>query len=146
MKTPLFRQHHVSMRLLALIVLIASPMAMARGHVSVGISVPGIGISYSDYGRHGHGWGGHLGGYWPSHGYYGYAPRPVYYDYRPYHRERYRAPYYAPQVVYYDRGGYRDRPRYRDDRYRDGHYDRRHDRRDDYRHRDRRGGYYDRSD
>lgn len=125
--------HRLPRTVLALLALVtialAAPAAFARGHVSIGISVPGLGISYSDHGRYGHGWNGYVSSY-PSYGgyyggYYGYVPRPVYYA--PYYRDSYYRP---SRVVYYDRG------------YDRRHYDR-HDRRDDRRGYAR-GGYYDR--
>jgi len=105
------------------------PAAFARGHVSIGIGLPGIGIGYSDC-RH-CGWGG---------GYYGYAA-PAY-AYEPaYYGPAYYGPSYYPAyyggAVYYGgsygrgyRGGYYGRG-YRGG-YRGGH---------DYGHR---GNYYDR--
>lgn len=127
-----------------------APSAFARGHISVGINVPGLSIGYWGGSRwHDHAYVGV--GYGPSYysGYY--APAPVYYD-----------SYYAPGPVvyysgpayygsYYDDDGYYGHGRYRDydrrgyDRgYRGrGDYDRgdRHYRaRDSYRG-DRRGDY-----
>jgi len=108
------------------------PAAFARGHVSIGIGLPGISLGYSDYR---HGWGG---------GYYGYvapayAYAPAYYGpayYGPSYYSSYPA-YYGGAVYYggsygrnYYRGGYYDRG-YRGRDYR-GH---------DYGHR---GNYYDR--
>ena len=88
-----------------------TPAAFARGHIDIGINVPGVSVGY--YGGHrGHGYvgvGGYYGGY--------YAPAPVYYDdyyYSPY----YDAPYPAYGVVYshphryynhYNRYQYRNR-------------------------------------
>jgi hypothetical protein len=122
-----------------------APAAMARGHLSIGISLPGIGIGYSDC-RHCGGWRGYAGvygGYYPS-AYYA----PAYYPARTYYPSYYDYGYYAAPVVYYD--GYRSRGRhvghrgygYRDYGHRAGYYDHgsRHD------HRDGRGrghgGYY----
>lgn len=124
---------------------LAAPSAFARGHVSIGIGLPGIGLSYSDYGHRGHGWGGYVNSYPSYGGYYGYAPRPVYYP-APYYGNRYyRDSYYRPsRVVYYDRGynGRRDYDR-NDRRYDDrSRYDR-HDRSDNGRSYSR-SGYYDR--
>lgn len=142
--------HRLRRSVLALLALVtialAAPSAFARGHVSIGIGLPGLGISYSDYGHRGHGWGGYAQSY-SSYGYggyggYGYAPRPVYYAAPYYRTSYYRDSYYRPpRVVYYDRGhdsrGYDRHDRRYDDRGRNN----RHDRRD----RDHsRGGYYDR--
>lgn len=143
-----------ALAVLALVTLVlASPSAFARGHISVGISLPGIGIGYSDHGRHGSSWGGYASSYYPSYGGYygggyggyGYAPRPVYYapSYR--YVPSYRDSYYGrpSRVVYYDRHDRRDDRRYdRRDRRDDDRYDR-HDRRND-RQSYSRGGYYDR--
>jgi len=95
--------------LLAAAGLALAPAAFARGHVDVGINVPGVSVGYYG-GHHGHGYVG-VGGYYG--GYYA----PAYYD--PY----YYAPYPAYGVVYnsgyyphrYYRGGhyYRDRGHYR---------------------------------
>ncbi|MEO7430954.1 MAG: hypothetical protein ABIR62_02795 [Dokdonella sp.] len=120
-----------------------APAAFARSHWNVGVSIglPGIGIGYSDYGRHGRGWGGNYYGgasYGYGGGYYGgvYAPAPVYYS------PSYYAPaYYAP--AYYNGGGYyggtsvrySDRPSHR-------YYDRHESRGRDGGHR---ASYYDRS-
>ena len=89
-----------------------APAAFARGHIGVGISLPGVSIGYGGC----HHCGGFVGvGYGGYGGYYGgyYAPAPVYYD------DYYYAPYPAYGVVYrphhYYRGGYyyRDRGYYR---------------------------------
>ena len=100
-----FRKRGFRAMVLGLLVaagLALTPAAFARGHISIGISVPGVSVGYGPYGVVGV--GGYYGGY--------YAP--AYYD--PY----YYAPYPAYGVVYggyphrYYRGGYyRDRGYYR---------------------------------
>lgn len=151
----------VALAMLALVTLsFTAPAAFARGSFGISVSVPGIAIGYSDYGRHGR-WNGYAsGGYSSYGGYYGGSPyyssyNDPYYQsyYRPAYRNYYGGGYYGgrnsyrpSRVVYYDRGGYRDHRggRYDNDHgrsYRGSHGDRgRHDRRRD----DRRGGYYDR--
>jgi len=90
-----------------------APAAFARGHVDIGVSVPGVSVGYYG-GHHGRGYvnvGGYYGGYYgPTYyntGYY-YDPyyAPVVYDsYYSYpHRVYYRGGYY-PNHHYY-RGGY----------------------------------------
>jgi hypothetical protein len=86
-----------------------APAAFARGHVGIGISLPGVSVGYS---------GGHRG-FVGVGGYYGGYYAPAYYD--PY----YYAPYPAYGVVYsgpgyyshnYYRGGYNYRGRGHDHR------------------------------
>jgi hypothetical protein len=135
---------------------IAPSVALARSHWSIGIGFPGVSIGYSDYGRHGHGWGGnYYGGYGGYAGYY--APihhRPVYYGAYSYGPSYYGPSYYGPAyhapvsysagyyysrpaaVVYYDREPVRYHRTSR--RHADGYRD--HDRDDGY----RRASYYDR--
>jgi hypothetical protein len=115
-----------------------APAAFARSHWNVGVNIglPGIGIGFSDYGRHGRGWGGNYygGGYYGyGGGYYGgYVAAPVYYS-PAYYAPAYYGPSYYGGSVYYS-----DRPSHR---YYDRH-DRRDDRRGNYGHR---ASYYDRS-
>ena len=152
------RVARAAVTLLALVSLsFAAPAALARGSFGISIAVPGIGISYSDHGRHGS-WNGYVSGGYSSYGGYGYGGSPYYSSYndpyyQPYYRSSHRGYYggrshYRPsRVVYYDHHdrGYRgDRGRY-DDRGRRG--DRGHSR--NHRSNDsardgRRGGYYDR--
>lgn len=90
--------------------LVLAPSAFARGHVSIGIDLPGISLGYWG-GHHGHGYVG-VGGYYGS-GYYGggyygnYSP--AYYG--GYYGPSYYSGYYAPAPVYY--GGYYPAPVYR---------------------------------
>ena len=90
-----------------------APAAFARGHVSIGINLPGVSVGY---------WGGHHShGYVGAGGYYGgyYAPTyyaPAYYDDYYYADDYYNAPYPAYGVVY-SSGGY-----YPHHHYRGGHY------------------------
>lgn len=132
-------------RSIVLGVLVASgialaPSAFARGHVSVGIGLPGLSVGWSDCRHCGHGWAGN----YYSGGYYGGYYAPAYYSYSPayyapdyYGPSYYGAGYYAPSYYGHPRGSvyyYRDRP---------SHYygrDGRHDSRD-Y---GRRASYYDR--
>lgn len=94
-----------------------APSAFARGHVSIGINLPGLSIgigSHHGYLGIGPGYGGYYGGGYYSPAYYDsyyYAPAPVYYDSYYYsapvvYRSHYRTGYY------YDRGG---DPRYNRD-------------------------------
>ena len=114
-----FRKRGFRAMVLGLLVtagLALAPAAFARGHIGIGISVPGVSVGY---------WGGNrgfvgVGGYG---GYYGGYYGPAYYDgyYAPaYYNGYYAAPYPAYGVVYnsgyyypnhYYRGGY-----YRHDR------------------------------
>lgn len=83
-----------------------APSAMARVHVGVGISVPGVTVGSC--------WNC---GYWGSGVVY-YPPAPVYYAPRPVY---YPAPvYYAPRPVYYY--GYAPRVRYDRGHYRGYHH------------------------
>jgi hypothetical protein len=79
-----------------------APAAFARGHVDIGVSVPGVSLGYCHHCgyRGGYGYVGYYDGY--------YAPAPVYYDdyYAPY--PAYGAVYYSPHR-YYHRYYYRDR-------------------------------------
>jgi hypothetical protein len=124
-----------------------APSAFARGHVSVGIGLPGISLGFSDCRHCGHGgWGGNYYGgvgYYGGGYYSGYAA-PVYYSPAYYEPSYYSYPSYG--AVYYGGGGYysdRYYGRGRHDGYRggyrgrDGHHDR-----GDYGHR---ASYYDRS-
>ncbi|MCW5579316.1 MAG: hypothetical protein KIS89_11785 [Dokdonella sp.] len=85
-----------------------APTAFARGHVSVGISLPGLSIGWSDC-RHcgyGYGWAGNYG-YGGYYGGYGGYYMPAYYRPRTYYAPVYYAPaYYGPAYygAYYDRG------------------------------------------
>lgn len=89
------------------------PSALARVHVGVGISVPGISVG--------------IGNCWRC----GYAPAPVYYQPAYYAAPAYYGPayygapvYYAPRPVYYGYGYYRPsypRYHYRGHGYRHGH-------------------------
>lgn len=98
-----------------------APSAFARGHVSIGIGLPGVSIGWSDCRHCGHGWagnyysGGYYGGYYaPS--YYSYSPAyygPAYYDSYPayYGPSYYSVGYYGPRHYGRSHGGgyYRDR-------------------------------------
>jgi hypothetical protein len=108
-----FRKRGFRAMVLGLLVaagLALAPAAFARGHIDIGISVPGVSVGY---------WGGHRG-FVGVGGYYGgyYAPSPVYYD-------DYYAPYYAPYpaygAVYYAPHRYYNRY-YRGHYYRHGYY------------------------
>ena len=123
-----------------------APSAFARGHVSVGIGLPGLSIGFSDCRHCGRGWGGNYygGGYYGGgYGYSSYSPAyyaPAYYsagyydDYYP----GYGAVYYNRPIhrSYYGYGGGYRSHGYRDSGHRDGGY---RDR--DYGHR---ASYYDR--
>ncbi|MBS0569218.1 MAG: hypothetical protein JSS28_01295 [Proteobacteria bacterium] len=124
--------HALALGLLMSAGLALAPSAFARGHVSIGINLPGVSLGYWSgghrWGGYGYaGWSGYYGGYGgyysPAYygGYYGptyssgyYAPAPVYYG------VTYSAPVYRTyyRTRYYDRGG---DPRYSRD------YDRRYD-------------------
>ena len=75
-----------------------APAAFARGHVDIGVSVPGVSLGYCHYCgyRGGYGYVGYYGG-----GYYA----PAYYDgyYEPVYPAYYHRCYTRP---YYDRYGY----------------------------------------
>lgn len=92
--------------LIAAASLALTPSAFARGHVSIGINLPGISLGYwGDH--HGHGYldiGGYYGG-----GYYDNYYAPAYYG--GYYDPGYYSGYYAPAPVYY--GGYYAAPVYR---------------------------------
>jgi len=82
-----------------------TPAAFAGGHLSVGVSLPGVAIGVGPH----HTYVG-VGGYGYAPGYYApayYPAGPVYYDYGP----AYYGPAYYGGVVYtgggYYRGGYR---------------------------------------
>lgn len=117
--------------LLATAGLALAPSAFARGHVSIGIDLPGLSVGYWG-GHHGRGYvdvgvGGYYGGGYYAPAYYDsyyYAPAPVYYG------AYYSAPVYRShyRTRYHDRD---DDPRY----YRD--YDRGYDNDRGY----RRAGY-----
>lgn len=101
-----------------------APSAFARGHVSIGINLPGLSIGVGPHHSYlgiGPGYGGYYGGYYGD--YYGggyYAPAPVYYAPGPvYYGSYYSAPVYRShyRTRYYDRGGY-------DSRYHRSGYDR----------------------
>jgi hypothetical protein len=120
-----------------------APSAFARGHVSIGIGLPGLSIGFSDCRHCGHGWGGNYGGYYG--GGYGYSYAPAYYAPAYYGAGYYDDYYPSYGAVYYSRpihrsyygygGGYRNHE-YRNHEYRDhGYRDR------DYGHR---ASYYDR--
>jgi len=96
-----------------------APAAFARGHVGIGISVPGVSVGYWG-GHHGYGYvgvGGYNGGY--------YAPAyyaPAYYDdyyyssypaYGVVYNSGYYPHHYRGDHNYYNRGGhdYRDHDR-----------------------------------
>jgi hypothetical protein len=101
-----------------------APSAFARGHVSIGINLPGLSIgvgSHHSYLGIGPGYGSYYGGYYGDYyggGYYGptyysgyYAPAPVYYDsyyYAPVYRTHYRSSgYYRDYGRGYNDRGYR---------------------------------------
>lgn len=97
--------------LLAAAGLALAPAAFARGHIGVGIYLPGVSIGYGGC-RH---CGGFAGvGYGGYGGYYGgyYAPVPVYYD------AYYDAPYYPAYTGVVVHGDYYNRHHY----YRGGYY------------------------
>src|SRR6476620_7451992 len=81
-----------------------APAAFARGHVDIGVSVPGVSVGYYG-GHHGRGYvnvGGYYGGYYGPTYYYDPYYAPVVYDsyYYPYpHRVYYRG--YYPSHHYY---------------------------------------------
>ncbi|MDR3385651.1 MAG: hypothetical protein P4L92_01255 [Rudaea sp.] len=110
-----FRKRGFRAMVLGLLVaagLALAPAAFARGHVDIGISLPGVSVGY---------WGGHhgyvgVGGYGYGGGYYGgyYAPAPIYYD--NYYAPAYGVVYGGPAVrvgypYHYYRGGYYYRDR-----------------------------------
>ena len=152
------RLARVALALIALVALsFTAPAAFARSSFGISVSVPGLGISYSEHGRHSS-WNGYVSGGYSSYGGYGYGYAPQYYPsyyqpyYQPYYRPVYRnyygggyygRPNYRPAtVVYHDRGSYRGRS------HRGGHDRGRYDDSDRYRgprsgYSDR-GGYYDR--
>jgi hypothetical protein len=131
---------HSLFGLLIAVGLALAPSAFARGHVSVGIGLPGVSLGYSDCrhcggGRYYGGVGYYGGGY-----YSGYAA-PVYYSPAYYEPAYYSYPSYGGVYYdsYYSGGGYRGR-------HHDGYYGG-HRGRDDHRGRDNghRASYYDRS-
>lgn len=114
------RSQAVLVAVIAVLALLLSPAAFARGNVgvSIGFSGPGYSIGFSDYGRGHRGWSGAAyGGYGYGHGYgYGGHYSPTYYA------PTYYAPVYARHAYpIVDRGYYYDYPRHSR-----GHY--RHDR------------------
>lgn len=119
----------LSFSLTALVALAAftiAPSAFARSQWSIGIGFPGVSIGYSDYGRHGHGWGGnYYGGYGGYGGYYApihhrpayhgsyYSYGPSYYGASYYSRGYYGPSYYGPSYyapVSYGASYYYSRP------------------------------------
>ena len=87
------RLARVALALLALVALsFAAPAAFARSSFGISVSVPGLGISYSEHGRHSS-WNGYVSGGYSSYGGDGYGHAPVY---SPSYYDPYYQPYYRP--------------------------------------------------
>lgn len=125
----------IAFAMLIVVGMALAPSAFARGHVSIGINLPGVSVGY---------WGGSR---WHDHAYVGigyspgyydgdyddyYAPAPVYYD-----------SYYAPgPVVYYSDPVYYGPTYYRGYRHEYRYYGRDRDYHHEYRHYGGDRGYY----